>query len=180
MKTGDRDLRAELRHRAEIVQALLLGLLLPTLLWASPKANAEPPEPSHDALLSSSVQRVRPAVVGIRVSVPFDRPSVATLGSERWGSGAIQAAGEGAVVIGVSPVGPAASAGFQPGDRIVRLSGEPVRSQEEFYARLWATQVGDEIVMAVVREFRFHAVTVRPQGRYRHFRTTEKWGTLMP
>jgi len=78
----------------------------------------------------------------------------------------------GVVVAGVSPVGPAGSAGFQRGDRIVRLNGEPVGSQEEFYTRLWQTQVGEEITVVVVRDARFHAITVRPADRYRFFRTT--------
>ncbi|MBI4611424.1 MAG: serine protease [Candidatus Rokubacteria bacterium] len=80
----------------------------------------------------------------------------------------------GVVVTGVSPVGPAGSAGFQRGDRIVRLDGEPVGSQEEFYTRLWQTQVGQEITLVVVRDARFHAITVRSADRYRFFRTTEK------
>ena len=37
----------------------------------------------------SHIARVEPAVVGIRVEVPADRPSAATLGTERWGSGVI-------------------------------------------------------------------------------------------
>lgn len=82
--------------------------------------------------------------------------------------------GEGVLVAGVSPVGPARAAGFERGDRIVRLNGEPVGSQEEFYARLWQTQVGQEITVVVVRESRFHAIIVRPADRYRFFRTTEK------
>lgn len=80
----------------------------------------------------------------------------------------------GVVVAGVSPVGPAGAAGFQKGDRIVRLNGEPVGSQEEFYTRLWATQIGQEVVVVVVRDARFHAITVRPADRYRFFRTTDR------
>ncbi|MBI4839899.1 MAG: serine protease [candidate division NC10 bacterium] len=37
----------------------------------------------------SHVQQVQSAVVGIKVRVPLDRPSVLTLGPERWGSGVI-------------------------------------------------------------------------------------------
>src|SRR5262249_3945473 len=39
--------------------------------------------------LPSAVVRVSPAVVGIRAEVDPDRPSAATLGTARWGSGAI-------------------------------------------------------------------------------------------
>ena len=39
--------------------------------------------------LPSFVQKVEPAVVGLKIEVPRDRPSALTLGSERWGSGVI-------------------------------------------------------------------------------------------
>jgi len=80
-------------------------------------------------------------------------------------------AGEGVVVAGTSPIGPAKQAGFQRGDVIVRISGEKVESQEEFYRRLWQAQVGQEITLVVLRESRFHAITVRPVDRYQFFRT---------
>ena len=35
------------------------------------------------------MQRVEPAIVGLQVEVPRDRPSALTLGAERWGSGVI-------------------------------------------------------------------------------------------
>jgi S1-C subfamily serine protease len=81
---------------------------------------------------------------------------------------------EGVVVAGVSPIGPARQAGFQRGDVIVRVNGEKVGSQEEFYRKLWQTQVGQEITVVVVRESRFHPITVVPADRYQFFRTTEK------
>jgi S1-C subfamily serine protease len=82
--------------------------------------------------------------------------------------------GGGVVVTGASPAGPAWSAGFQRGDRIVRLNGDPVGTQEEFYAKLWQKKVGEEITVVVLRDSLFHAITVRPADRYRFFRTTEK------
>jgi S1-C subfamily serine protease len=81
---------------------------------------------------------------------------------------------EGVVVNGVSPIGPARQAGFQRGDVIVRVNGEKVESQEEFYRRLWQTQVGQEISVVVLRQSRFHVITVRPADRYQFFRTTGK------
>jgi S1-C subfamily serine protease len=78
----------------------------------------------------------------------------------------------GVVIAGVSPVGPAGQAGFQRGDVIVRLNGERIANQEEFYSRLWTTQVGQEITVVVVRESRFEAIAVRPADRYQFFRTT--------
>jgi S1-C subfamily serine protease len=77
----------------------------------------------------------------------------------------------GVVVAGVSPVGPARQAGFQRGDVIVRVNGEKVGTQEEFYRKLWQAEVGQEITIVVVRDSRFHAITVRPVDRYQFFHT---------
>jgi S1-C subfamily serine protease len=82
--------------------------------------------------------------------------------------------GGGVVVTGLSPVGPARAAGFRAGDLIVRLNGEKVDSQEEFYARLWAGQVGQELQVVVRRGSQFEAITVRSADRYRFYRTMER------
>ncbi len=79
--------------------------------------------------------------------------------------------GGGVLVMGLSPVGPAAQAGFRRGDVIVRLGGEKVASQEEFYTRLWKRRVDEEFVVVVRREDRFEALTVRAADRYKVFRT---------
>ena len=79
----------------------------------------------------------------------------------------------GLVVVGASPAGPAAHAGFLRGDVIVRVGGQTVASQEDFYARLWERKPGDEIVVVVRRENRFEAITVRSADRYRIFHTRE-------
>ncbi len=46
-------------------------------------------DPGAAPAVSTAVTRVRPAVVGIRARIAPDRPSTATLGAERWGSGVI-------------------------------------------------------------------------------------------
>jgi S1-C subfamily serine protease len=74
---------------------------------------------------------------------------------------------EGLVVAGASPVGPAIEAGFERGDVIVRVNGEKVESQEDFYRKLWRTEVGQVVTIVVLRESRFHAITLRPIDRYR-------------
>ncbi len=79
--------------------------------------------------------------------------------------------GGGIVVSGLSPVGPARAAGFRRGDVIVRLNGEKVESQEEFYRKLWQGGVEQEVQVIVQRERGFEAITVRPTDRYRFFRT---------
>ncbi len=81
---------------------------------------------------------------------------------------------QGVVVAGISPIGPARQAGFQRGDVITRINGEKVGSQEEFYRRLWQTQVGQEVSLVVLRESTFLVLTVRPIDRYQLLRTTGK------
>jgi len=73
---------------------------------------------------------------------------------------------EGVVVVGASPRSPAIQAGFQRGDVIVRINGERVGSQEEFYRKLWRTKIGDEVTIVVLRESRFHVIKVRTSDRY--------------
>jgi S1-C subfamily serine protease len=77
-------------------RALKAGLLvgLAVFLTTGPVAAATRlPEPRIDPGQASdaptAVSRVRPAVIGIRASVPADRPSASTLGTDRWGSGVI-------------------------------------------------------------------------------------------
>jgi len=77
------------------------------------------------------------------------------------------------VVAGVSPAGPARSAGFRPGDVIVRINGEQISTQEEFYRRLWSGGIGQEVQLVVLRDQRFEAITVRPVDRYRIYRISD-------
>jgi len=81
-------------------------------------------------------------------------------------------AGGGVVVAGVSPAGPARNAGFRQGDVIVRINGEQISTQEEFYRRLWSGAIGQEVQLVVLRDQRFEAITVRPMDRYRIYRTS--------
>jgi len=82
------------------------------------------------------------------------------------------AADRGIVISGVSPVGPARSAGFRAGDVILKLNGEDVATQEQFYQRLWQGSVEQEVQIVVRRDQRVQAITVRPTDRYRLFGTT--------
>ena len=80
--------------------------------------------------------------------------------------------GGGVIVAGVSPFGPAGAVGIRRGDVIMRLNGEKVTSQEDFYARLWQGSLDQEVQLVVVRESGFAAVSVRPADRYRVYRTS--------
>ena len=76
----------------------LLGLALPIASAAAPRDADRRLDPRQVSPLPSQIRRVEPAVVGIRVDVPRDRPSAATLGGERWGSGVIFDADQGYVL----------------------------------------------------------------------------------
>jgi len=67
----------------------LLSLSLPAASVAAPRDADRRLAPRQVSPLPSQIRRVEPAVVGIRVEVPRERPSAATLGVERWGSGVI-------------------------------------------------------------------------------------------
>jgi S1-C subfamily serine protease len=77
-------------------------------------------------------------------------------------------------VAGASPLSPARQAGFQRGDVIVRINGEKVGSQEDFYHKLWQTALGQEVSLVILRESRFQVITVRPIDRYELLRPTGK------
>jgi len=80
----------------------------------------------------------------------------------------------GVVVAGVSPIGPARMADLRPGDLIVRVNGEQVSSQAEFYRRLWLGSVGQDVQLVVMRAARLEAITVRSVDRYRLFQTKDR------
>ena len=77
-------------RRAVLTALAVLVLASASPLGAAPPGDAERrPGPGPLPSVPSQLQRVAPAVVGIRVVVPPDRPSTQTLGRERWGSGVI-------------------------------------------------------------------------------------------
>lgn len=76
----------------------LLGLILPGLALAAPRDAERRLDPRQVSPLASQIRRVEPAVVGIRVEVERDRPSAATLGTRRSGSGVIFDADQGYVL----------------------------------------------------------------------------------
>jgi S1-C subfamily serine protease len=73
----------------------------------------------------------------------------------------------GLTVDGFSPVGPAARAGFQRGDRIVGVNGIQVGSQEEFYEALWRHRAGEVIKVSVSRDDRVVVIPVESVDRHR-------------
>jgi serine protease Do len=62
----------------------------------------------------------------------------------------------------VSPDGPADRAGLAVGDIILGVGSDPVRSQDEFYQRVWASrQAGDEVPLKVLKGVEVKEITVR-------------------
>lgn len=79
--------------KERVVTKGALALVSVTLVVGAALAATRPPplrvDPGTVSDVPTAVSRVRPAVVGIRASIPPDRPSAATLGVERRGSGVI-------------------------------------------------------------------------------------------
>jgi len=76
--------------RARVTVALLALALLPAGVAAAAPTGREPRfDPRRASALPSYVQRVEPALVGIYVKAPADRPSSARLGAERFGTGIV-------------------------------------------------------------------------------------------
>jgi serine protease DegQ len=67
---------------------------------------------------------------------------------------------EGAAVLEVVAGGPAADAGIQAGDVIVRFNDTPITSAEDLFAALRGSNPGDEVTVALVREGSEQEVTV--------------------
>jgi S1-C subfamily serine protease len=75
----------------------------------------------------------------------------------------------GVAIAGVSPSGPAQTAGLKHGDVIVRLNGERVADLEDFYRKLWRTAVGSRLELTIYRDGRLETVPVRPADRHTVF-----------
>jgi S1-C subfamily serine protease len=80
---------------------------------------------------------------------------------------------DGVFVDGFNDAGPARSAGFRKGDRIVGVNGVGVVTQEEFYEQMWRRQAGDTIEVAVRRDEGLRVILVRSIDRYSLYRTSQ-------
>jgi S1-C subfamily serine protease len=77
------------RRARRLTVALLSALLLPALALARPIPRDVRPHPGDLPAVPSYVERVEPAIVGLHVRAPADRPSSARLGARRFGSGIV-------------------------------------------------------------------------------------------
>jgi S1-C subfamily serine protease len=75
----------------------------------------------------------------------------------------------GLFVSELSPVGPAWRAGFRQGDRILKVNGVAVASQEEFYEQLWSRRAGDLIELSVQRDNQVRTISVPSIDRHHLF-----------
>jgi serine protease DegQ len=68
---------------------------------------------------------------------------------------------DGVLVYGVSPNGPAADAGIEPGDVMTSLAGEPLESVEQIYATLRRYRPGQSIQAGLMRDGHARTVTIK-------------------
>jgi S1-C subfamily serine protease len=75
------------------------------------------------------------------------------------------------IVTRVSPDGPADAAGVKAGDIIVGVGREPVRTQAEFYRKVWGRgSAGAEIPLRVLQDLEVRDVRIRSIDRVEYFR----------
>lgn len=75
------------------------------------------------------------------------------------------------IVTRVSPESPADTAGMQPGDVIVAIGGQTIKSQADFYTRLWSRgPAGAQVPLEVLRGGRIQSVTVTSTDRDNYYR----------
>ncbi|NNL68106.1 MAG: DegQ family serine endoprotease [Myxococcales bacterium] len=67
---------------------------------------------------------------------------------------------EGALVSRVDPAGPAADAGIERGDVIVRFDGTPIESMEDLPRKVAATPVGKSVPVVVLRDGKRKTISV--------------------
>ena len=72
----------------------------------------------------------------------------------------------GILVAGLTPGGPAARGGLREGDVILHVAGTRVVDVTDFYRRLWARAIGEDLELGIVRDGTPATVVVRPRDRY--------------
>jgi S1-C subfamily serine protease len=76
------------------------------------------------------------------------------------------------IVSRVSPDGPADAAGMKAGDIIVAVGREPVRTQAEFYRKVWSRgSAGAQITLRVLQDMDIRDVQVKSIDRVEYFRS---------
>jgi serine protease Do len=75
------------------------------------------------------------------------------------------------LVTRVSPEGPADRAGIRNGDIVVGVSGEPVKSHEELYRKVWGLgAAGVEVPLKILQGVEMRELKVRSIDRFQYFK----------
>jgi serine protease Do len=103
---------------------------------------ATPINTIRDLLPQLRSGKVTRGVIGVQVNVDFDKRAAEAIGIRE---------GRGALVSLVSPGGPAAKAGLQPGDVIIDFNGRPVEDNVALVSMVVATKPGTTVPVTIVR-----------------------------
>ena len=76
------------------------------------------------------------------------------------------------VIMFVAPDGPAEQAGVRENDLILKVAGQPVKDQADFYRKVWAVgEAGADITLTLLQGTEIKDITVRSSDRGQYFRT---------
>jgi serine protease Do len=95
--------------------------------------------------------RVTRGYLGVSLQPTFNNDAAAALGLS---------SDDGALIADVTPGGPAARAGLQRGDVVLRVNGQAIENSSDLTRRVAATRAGETIRLDVWREGRTRAFTV--------------------
>lgn len=136
------------------------------------------PAAAQEMLRRSGHNGVPQLVIGDQLVLGFDRPRIEALlqrspaqaaphASVSLGVRVADAAahaphgGDGAYVGHVKPGSLAERAGLEPGDVIIGIDGQPIRTADELIRAAKALAVGQSVPLTVVRDGQYREITVR-------------------
>jgi serine protease Do len=112
---------------------------------------ATPINAIRDLLPQLRSGKVTRGVIGVSVSIDFDKRAAEALGIKE---------GRGALVSTVTASGPAAKAGIEPGDVIIEFNGRPVEDNVSLVSMVVATKPGTTVPVTLIRENQRRTVNI--------------------